>query len=192
MWRRFIWWGVGSSSAEGIFSCCWRHYSDALLRCFFGLSGAEDLAPVRFTSSLMYTPVIAPTLQIDPVGSSGVTEFFSTCPCTSTQYCTDTTASVYPVATGYSGAFGSDHPVLLTFAELVHFNHSLNSFFVFCFAWPFCFISGNYNCSLNKLISPIDCVVTQSPKSQNNGLMKPFFLQSPPFWWLMTTQSKQA
>ena len=53
----------------------------------------------------------------------------------------------------------------------------LSPFFVFCFAWPFCFIPGIYNCSLVKLISPIDCIVTQSPKSQNNGLMGPCSLQ---------------
>ena len=86
--------------------------------------------------------------------------------------------------TGASGATVS--------SELVQFSVSLSSFFVFCFAWPFCFIHGLYNCSLDKLISSIDCVATQSPKSQNNGLMGPFSLQSSPFWRLMTTQSKQA
>ena len=29
---------------------------------------------------------------------------------------------------------------------------------------------GIYNYSLDKLINPIDCVVTQSPKLENNGL----------------------
>ena len=85
--------------------------------------------------------------------------------------CTDAKASVYPVATGCSGAPASDHPVLLGTAELVHFILSLSSFFVFCFAWPFCFIPGIYKYLLDKLISHIDCVVTQSPKSQNYGLM---------------------
>ena len=79
--------------------------------------------------------------------------------------------------TGYSGATASVHLVLLVSAELVHFILSLSSFFVFHFAWPFCFIPGIYNCSLDKLISPIDRVVTQSPKSQNNGLMGLFSLQ---------------
>ena len=48
---------------------------------------------------------------------------------------------------------------------------------MFCFAWPFHFIPGIYKYSLDKLISHIDCVVAQSPKSQNNGLMGPFSLQ---------------
>ena len=98
------------------------------------------------------------------------------------QNCSDALALVYPMATGCSGALASDHPVQLGFAKLVHFILSLSSFFIFCFAWPFCFIPGIYNCSLDKHISPIDCVVTQSPKSQNNGLMRPYSLQSPPFW----------
>ena len=56
---------------------------------------------------------------------------------------------------------------------------------MFCFAWPFCFIPGIYNCSLDKHISSIDCVVTQSPKSQNNGLMGPFSFNLTFFgdWW---------
>jgi hypothetical protein len=58
--------------------------------------------------------------------------------------CTDAKASVYLMATGYSGAPASDHPVQLVSAELVHFNLSLSSFFVFCFAWPFYFIPGIY------------------------------------------------
>ena len=93
------------------------------------------------------------------------------------QNCSDALASVYPMATGCSGALASDHPVQLGFAELVHFILSLSSFFMFCFSWPFCFIPGIYNYSVDKHISPIDCVVTQSPKSQNNGLMGPFSLQ---------------
>ena len=86
-------------------------------------------------------------------------------------------ASDHPVPLGFlpcglahkqncSDALASVHSVPLSFAELVHFFISLSSFLVFCFAWPFCFIPGIYNCSLDKLISPIDCVVTQSPKSQ--------------------------
>src|SRR6185503_17082878 len=90
--------------------------------------------------------------------------------------CTDASASVYPMPTGYSGAPASDHPVPLTLAELVHFNLSLSSFFVFSFAWPLCIIPGIYNYSLDKLISPINCVVTP-PKSQNNGLIGPFSVQ---------------
>ena len=64
----------------------------------------------------------------------------STWPGTRAANCSDAHASVYPVPTGYSGALGSDHLVLLKAAELVHFNDSLSSFFVFYFAWPFCFI----------------------------------------------------
>ena len=79
---------------------------------------------------------------------------------------------------GLSGAYAPVHPVPLSFAELVNFFISLSSFLVFCFAWPFCLISGIYNCSLDKLISLIDCVVTQSPKSQNNGLMGQFSLHN--------------
>ena len=97
------------------------------------------------------------------------------------QNCSDALASVYPVPTG-SGAHAPVYLVPLTFAEPIHFFISLSSFFMFCFAWPFCFIPGTYNYSLDKLISPIDCVVIQSPKSQSNGLMEPFSLQSPPFW----------
>ena len=92
--------------------------------------------------------------------------------------CTDAYASVYPVLTEYSGAPASDHPVPLVSAELVHFILSLSSFFVFRFAWSFCFIPEIYNCSLDKLISLIDCVVTHSLKSQNYGLMGPFSLLS--------------
>ena len=77
---------------------------------------------------------------------------------------------------GYSGATASVHLVLLISAELVHFILSLSYFFVLSFAWPFCFIPEIYNSSLDKLISLINCVVTQSPKSQNNGLMRPFSL----------------
>jgi len=36
----------------------------------------------------------------------------------------------------------SDNPTLLSFAELVQFNVSLSSFFVFCFARAFYFILG--------------------------------------------------
>ena len=61
---------------------------------------------------------------------------------TSSANCTDATASVYPVLTGYSGAPGSDDPVQLETAELVQFNLSLSSFFVFCFAMAFYFILG--------------------------------------------------
>ena len=97
---------------------------------------------------------------------------------------TDASASVYPMPTGYFGAPASDHPVPLTLAELVHFNLFLSFFFVFSFAWPFCIIPGIYNYSLHKFISLIDCVVTQSPKSQNNNLMGPFSLQlRVPFQW---------
>ena len=92
------------------------------------------------------------------------------------QNCTDATASVYPVPTGCSGDTASVHPVPTENVELAHFILSLSSFFVLRFAWPFCFIPGIYNSSLDKLISLINCIVTQSPKSQNNGLMRPFSL----------------
>ena len=49
------------------------------------------------------------------------------------QSCSNTLASVYPMATGCSGALASDHLVQLGFAEHVHFILSLSSFFVFCF-----------------------------------------------------------
>ena len=70
---------------------------------------------------------------------------------------------------GSSGATG--------FCKTHPFQFFLSSFFVFCFVWPFCFIPGIYKYLLNKLISPIDCGVTQSPKSQNNVLMRPCSLQ---------------
>jgi hypothetical protein len=78
------------------------------------------------------------------------------------------------------------HPVPLTSVKFVQFNISLSSFFVFCFAWPFYFIPGIYNCSLNKLISPIDCGVIQSPESQNNGLMGPcsYNVVNNPIWFV--------
>ena len=60
------------------------------------------------------------------------------------QNCSDTLASVYPVSTGYTGAYAPVHPVPLPFAEFVHFFISLSSFLVFCFAWPFYFIPGIY------------------------------------------------
>jgi len=63
---------------------------------------------------------------------------------TSAANCTDAYMSVYPVLTGYSGDPASDHQVPLVSAELIQFNLSLSSFFVFCFAWPFCFIPGIY------------------------------------------------
>ena len=87
--------------------------------------------------------------------------------------CTDAYVSVYPVLTGKTGAPASVHPVQLFCVELIHFIISLSSFFVFCFTWPFCFFPWIYQCSLDKLISLIDCGVTQSPKSQNNSLMGP-------------------
>ena len=91
------------------------------------------------------------------------------------------TSSAENSGTGCTDAWASVLPVLLISVELVQFSVSLSSFFVFCFVWPFYFIPGIYKYLLGKLISPIDCVVTQSPKSQNNGLMGPFSLQSPPF-----------
>ena len=121
------------------------------------------------TCSLINPPVNAPTLQLCLVGSSGATGLSRT----GAANCTDASASVYPVPTGYTCAHASVHPMLLETAEFVHFILSLSSFFVFCFAWPFCFIPEIYNCALDKLISHIDCIVTQSPKSQNNGLMGP-------------------
>ena len=164
---------VGLSGAEGIFgwllTSLLRRNAPVLVRS----SGVEYFASTRLTCSLVHPPLIAPTLQLGIVGSSGATWPSPTCAAN----CTDATASVYPMPTGYSGATASVHPVLLVSTELVHFIISLSSFFVFRFAWPFCFIPGIYNCSLDKLISPIDCIVTQSPKSQNNGLMGPCSLQ---------------
>ena len=59
-----------------------------------------------------------------------------------TANCTDTPLSVYPVSTGYTGDLASVHPVLLVFAELVHLNLSLCSFFIFCFDMAFYFFLG--------------------------------------------------
>src|SRR6185503_10270329 len=45
-----------------------------------GSSGAEGFASTRSTCSLVHAPVIAPTLQFDPVGSSSATwHFFNQC-----------------------------------------------------------------------------------------------------------------
>ena len=105
------------------------------------------------------------------------------------QNCSDALASVYPVPTG-SGAHAPVYLVPLTFAEPIHFFISLSSFFMFCFAWSFCFILGIYKSLLDKLISSIDCVVTQSLKSQNNGLMGPFFLHQSilKFWFVWSLE----
>ena len=70
---------------------------------------------------------------------------------------------VYPTL-GYS-----DYPSPLCFAELVQFSVSLSSFFVFCFARAFYFIFGTWWDTLDKHVSPIDCVVTGSPKSLEMG-----------------------
>ena len=146
---------VGSSGAEGIFG--WLLTS--LLRdnapVLVGSSGAEDFASTRLTCSLVHPLVITPTLKFGIVGSSGATWLFS-------HQCSKLHRRL---RVSLSGDPASDHPVPLVSAELVYFNLSLSSFFVFYFVCPFCFISGIYKCLLNKFISPIDCVVTQSPKS---------------------------
>ena len=59
-------------------------------------------------------------------------------PCTA--QCTGAPGSVDPVPTGYSGHYAPIHPVLLVSAELVHFDLSSSSFFVFCFSRTFYFI----------------------------------------------------
>ena len=134
------------------------------------------MASTRLTCSLVHTPVIAPTLHLDTVGSFGATgssprglspvQQIAPMPmrwfirCQPDRRCS---------CIGSSGATG--------FCRTHPFQSFLSSFFVFCLAWPFCFIPGIYNCSLDKLISHIDCVVTQSPKPQNNGLMGPCSLQ---------------
>ena len=98
---------------------------------------------------------------------------------------------------GLTGDRVSVKPMLLFSAELVQFSVSLSFFFVFYFAWAFYFIPGIYNCSVDKLISPIDCVVTQSPKSQNNGLLGPCSLHTSTDcfhkdWLLMEIKTSEA
>ena len=67
---------VGSSGAEGIFgwllTSLLRHNAPVLV----GSSGAKDFASTRLTCSLVHPPVIAPTLQLGIVGSSGATWLF--------------------------------------------------------------------------------------------------------------------
>ena len=89
---------------------------------------------------------------------------FSTWPPICTAQCTGDTASVHPVQTGYSGDHAPVDPVLLV-SELVHFNFSLSSFFVFCFVRAFYFILETWWGTLDKHISLINCVVIWSPKS---------------------------
>ena len=177
-WLRFIRCASDHVVLNASSAGCWRYCSDAMLRC------SSD-HPVLKTSLqrawhalwyilrwLLRRPNLASSDHPVPLGFSP----------TNAANCTDAKASVYPVATGCSGAPASDHLVLLGTAELVHFIFSLSYFFVFCFAWLFCFIPRIYNCSLDKLISPNNYVVTQSPKSQNNGLMGPFSLQDLRTW----------
>ena len=72
-YSRFIRWVsdylvLKESSAEALMSLLWRDTPVPV-----GSSGAEDLASTHLTSSLIHPPVIAPTLQLDTVGSSGAT-----------------------------------------------------------------------------------------------------------------------
>jgi len=48
------------------FSSCWRHYTDVVLRCTVGSTGAEDLAPGRLTSSLDNSMLNALMFVFDP------------------------------------------------------------------------------------------------------------------------------
>ena len=71
--RRFIRWAsdysvLKESLAEALTSLL-RRYTPVPV----GSSSAEDLASTHLTSSLIHPPVIAPTLQLDTVGSSGAT-----------------------------------------------------------------------------------------------------------------------
>ena len=119
--RRFIRWAsdypvLKESSAETLTSLL-RRYTPVPV----GSSSAEDLASTHLTSSLIHPPVIAPTLQLDTVGSSGATG--------SSPRGLSPVQQIAPTLTGYSGDPASDHLVPLVSAELVHFNLSLSSFF---------------------------------------------------------------
>jgi hypothetical protein len=50
----------------------------------------------------------------------------------------------------------------------------------------------NYKHKYLENISPQGYVDHQTPKPLSQMARGPFSLQSPPFWWLMTTQPKQA
>ena len=112
--------GTGSSGAEGIFGCLLMSLLRRYVPVPFGLSGAESLASARLSSSLVRPPVF----NLGSVGSSGATWPSPTCAAN----CTDASASVYPMPTGYTGAPASDHPMPLTLAELVHFKNFFEFF----------------------------------------------------------------
>jgi len=52
--------------AVALFLSCWRHCTDAMLRCTVGSTGAEDLASARLTSSLDNSTLNAPMPLSDP------------------------------------------------------------------------------------------------------------------------------
>ena len=75
--HRFIRWAsvypvLKESSTEALTSLL-RHDTPVPV----GSSGAEDFASTRLTCSLVHPPVIAPSLQLGIVGSSGATWLFS-------------------------------------------------------------------------------------------------------------------
>ena len=145
-----------------------------MLRCLYGSSGAEGFASTRLTSSLSNPPVNAPTLLFLHRRIIRCNWAFQL----AFPQCTK-------IAPTLLHRFIRCQPDTLVpwrriIRCLLKMQNSSIYFFVFCFAWPFYFIPGIYNCLFDKLISLIDCVVIQSPKSQNNGLMGPFSLQSWP------------
>jgi len=85
-----------SSGAEGIFGWLLTSLLRRNAPVLVGSSGAEDFASARLTCSLVNPSVIAPTLHLGTVGSSGATWLFPI----SVVNCTDAYVSVYPVPTG--------------------------------------------------------------------------------------------
>ena len=170
--RRFIWCWRNLQLRR------WRHYSDALHRCIVGSSGAEDLASTRLTCSLVNPPVITSTIQTwhRRIIRCHLVVFHQCCKlyrclCVGLS---DAYRILWCPCIGSSGATG--------FCRTHLFQFFFELFFRVLFYLDFCFISGIYKCLLNKFISPIDCVVTQSPKSQNNSLMGLFSLQGLNKW----------
>ena len=122
--------------------------------CITGSSGAEGSSPGRLTSSLEHSMPNAPMSSVQPVphkhqgvGSS------------------DNHRMHRSLGIGSIGAtdFCRTLPIQCFFELFLRV--------LLCLA--FCFIPGIYKCSLNKLISPIYCVVHRSLKSQDNGLIGP-------------------
>ena len=145
-----------------------------MLRWGTGVSGAEASLPTTLTVSLN-TPVLAPTAllapPVHPVLLAPSLVAWALHGQLHRSWITGASDASRLDRCGITGVSGATE--LCRTRPFLHFFE----FFVFCFTWPFYIIPGIYKCSLDKLISPIDCVVIQSTKSQNNGLIGSFSLQ---------------